>query len=190
MPWVGPTRIMMVAVQDSTRAVGVQAVTASSAEKCWQACPVVRGLLIGFGLERPDVCTLQVEKEDAGRPIPVAVMKGAPEVIRQHLKHVGGTLLSHCKFKAAGSPVFELQGSAALTMRALVAALSSCQQPCPVSWLLAAYACNRQTGNTRKHTHRLTILARGPLLGCCVLSHRSLRAMMPPTSTLQRRVPA
>ena len=84
----------------------------------------MRGLLIEFGLKRPDVCTLQVEKEDAGRPIPVAVMKGAPEVIRQHLKHVGGTLLSHCKFKAAGPPVFELQGSAASAMRALAAVVS------------------------------------------------------------------
>lgn len=32
----------------------------------------------------------QVEGEDSGRPVPVAVMKGAPEVIRQHLKHVRG----------------------------------------------------------------------------------------------------
>lgn len=37
------------------------------------------------------VLLLQIEREDAGRPVPVAVMKGAPEVIRQHLKHVGGT---------------------------------------------------------------------------------------------------
>jgi hypothetical protein len=34
---------------------------------------------------------LQIEREDSGRPVPVAVMKGAPEVIRQHLKSVSGS---------------------------------------------------------------------------------------------------
>lgn len=114
----------MGAVQDSTRAVDVQDVTASAAAMLWQAYGCSCAVTVGLQLETPGLphLCLQVEKEDAGRPIPVAVMKGAPEVIRQHLKHVGGT--PHCNDAAAGSPAFRREGSPALGMPAMAAVVS------------------------------------------------------------------